>query len=167
MVEALEQVDARPAGTSPDEMRQLNQNGKDFKLYSPSLGYSIRRSRIVNGGLEASSKTDERLDNERINEYVRRLQGSLYDDLQLAGLEVGDENTKFDGIVLRHHVNWVRLKPWFFSNELPVDKIEIWTQLLFQDKSVSSKKTFEGAKPANQRLSGTKWYTFYWFDRIG
>jgi hypothetical protein len=107
------------------------------------------------------------LDNERINEYVRRLQGSLYDDLQLAGLEVGDENTKFDGIALRHHVNWVRLKPWFFSNELPVDKIEIWTQLLFQDKSVSSKKTFEGAKPANQRLSGTKWYTFYWFDRIG
>ena len=167
VVEALEQVDARPAGMEPDEIRRLNQSGKDFKLYSPSLGYSIRRSRIVNGGLEASSKTDERLDNERINEFVSRLQGSLYDDLQLAGLEVGDENTKFDGIAFRHHVSWVTIKPWFFSTELPVDKIEIWTQLLFQDKSVSSKKTFEGAKPANQRLSGMKWYTFYWFDRIG
>ncbi len=174
VAEALEQVEARPAGIEPDEIRQLNQNGKDFKLYSPSLGFSIRRCRLANGGFEASAVSDERTANDRIDEFMRRLHGSLYDDLQLAGLEVGDENTNFDGIGLRHHVTtstaYVRTGSWYTGGiRVAQEKFEIWTMIMFKDKSISAKKTFDGLRNAYEKTwySGktNKAYTFYWFDR--
>lgn len=167
---ALAQIEARPAGTSPEQVRELNQAGKDFKLYSPSLGYSIKRSRLVNGGLECSKESDERTSNDKINEYKNRLQGSLYEDLQLAGLESGDENTKFDGIGFRHNISWVRSRPItrygrLTSSGVPYTSVEAWTLMVFQDKSASAKKTFRGTQVGGKPVTGDKWYTFYWFDR--
>lgn len=167
---ALEQIDARPAGTNPDDVRKANQAGKDIKVYSPSLGFSIKRSRIAKGGLEVGLTSNESCSDDKIMEYSKRLQGGLYDDLVLAGLEVGDESTQFDGIGFRVHVdrkpNLVKTGFQRYSRAT-YDSLEIWTFILFKDKSMSPKKTYKGSisYKDTKNVKGESWYTFYWFDR--
>ena len=56
---------------------------------------------------------------------------------------------------------------WLVSPKSQTKDIEAWTLLVFQDKSASAKMTYKGSQTGNKPATGDKWYTFYWFDRIG
>ena len=104
MAAALKQIQARPAGMSPDEVRKLNRAGKDVRVYSPTLGITVKRTRLITkGGKEVGLKNFLDVSDKKIDDYVRRLRGvtdkrnNIQDDLKLAGLDATDTNYTYVG----------------------------------------------------------------------
>ena len=110
--EALRQIAARPAGQSPAEVAKLNNRTYDEKkgyntadtyihVYSPSLGFAIRRVDLLKGSRWLWK--DDVITDAKINEYRKRLHGTPREDLALAGLDV-NKDAKPVGIAFRHRV---------------------------------------------------------------
>ena len=110
MAAALKQIQARPAGQTPDEIRKLNRAGKDVRVYSPSLGITVKRARMITkGGMEIGLKNIQDIPEAKIDQYVSRLKSGksrnlIHNDLELAGLDVWDGN-KYDYVGFRHHTD--------------------------------------------------------------
>ena len=96
VAKSLRQIAARPAGMSPEKVRELNRAGKDVKVYSPTLGITVKRARtITKGGMEIGLKNIQDIPERKLGDYVRRIRSApnrnqFHDDLELAGLDVQD-----------------------------------------------------------------------------
>ena len=169
VAEALKQLTARPAGMSPEKVRELNRAGKDVKVYSPSLGITIKRSRVVTGGQDVSKKSIEDVSDAKINDYKSRMRGSQWQDLELAGLETGNEGDAFDGIGFRHHVEFHADKAWYqvILRSPGISIRESWVTLLQQKPSTTAykKTSYVSWVQGGRTLSDSHWVKYYWFDR--
>lgn len=169
MTEAFKQIAARPAGQSPDEIRKLNQAGKDISVYSPSLGITIKHSRKVTGGQPVGNKSIEDVDDKKINEYARRMQGSQWEDLELAGLEVGNKNDAFLGLGFRHHAELHADRAWYqvITRSPGISIRETWATILQQNPPTITynKTSYVSWVQAGRTLKDDAWCTYYWFDR--
>lgn len=96
VAKSLRQIAARPAGMSPEKVRELNLAGKDVKVYSPTLGITVKRARLITkGGMEIGLKNIQDIPEKKIDEYIGRIRSAdgrnkFHDDLELAGLDVQD-----------------------------------------------------------------------------
>ena len=125
---ALQQIAARPAGQSPEDVAKLNNRTYDpqkdyntadtyINVYSPSLGFAVKRVDLLKGARWLW--TDERVSDAQIAEYRKRLQGTPREDLALAGLDV-NKDAKPVGIAFRHKATqwtkhakgWLSGKAW-------------------------------------------------------
>ena len=177
---ALRQIALRPAGQSPEEVRKLNQAGKEINVYSPTLGYSIKQSRHISCGYafgdpgefndhRALTRTEELTQDDQITKYRDRLyNGDIWEDLKLAGLDAGDP---YSDAVYNHMFNQVGIgfrqalqRNVLFNKSFQIigQSYESWVRGLRPDKSIVSKKVMEYY--ANT-LDIEIWGHFYWFDR--
>ena len=108
MAAALKQIQARPAGMSPDEVRKLNRAGKDVRVYCPTLGITVKRVRMITkGGMEVGWKTINDIPEAKIDQYARRQKSGksrnlINNDLELAGLDVWDDGNKYIHVGFLH-----------------------------------------------------------------
>jgi hypothetical protein len=111
VAKSLRQIAARPAGMSPEKVRELNRAGKDVKVYSPTLGITVKRARtITKGGMEIGLKNIQDIPERKIDEYVGRIRSTsndkqrnrIHDDLELAGLDVWDDGNKYIHVGFLH-----------------------------------------------------------------
>ena len=177
---ALQQIAARPAGMSPEEVRRLNQAGKEINVYSPSIGYAIRHCWYATKGSgwgdakgDAEKDVlfthgDERVTNDKIWGYKNRLNGrSPIEDIKLAGLDVDDPSKDgiFRGISFSQ-----RWETNFFTHGLLLDKkLKIYQQMLRNDGSIGEDNTFMCEYDMNTlRTFKNEIYVysnFYWLDK--
>ena len=179
---ALQQIAARPAGQSPEEVRKLNQAGKEIKVYSPSLGFTIKQSRHVGGYAFQNpatlvnkkcdlTRTEEITTDDQIAKYRDRLsEGDIWKDLKLAGLDTvdpyKDEQYKamFSrvGIAFRQTLKKTDIRCNVMTGALYGCKYESLLRGLRPDKSIVS---YNAMDYDTEKGSVQIYAHFYWFDR--
>ena len=177
---AIKQIAARPAGMSPDKVRELNRAGKDVKVYSPTLGIAIKHSRLVTGGNSLGSNTIEIAPHQKIMEYQRHMRGSQQDDLQLAGLDVNDDPNSFLGIGFRHIATYERYHQSAKRDSKAADVTvrRAFTTILMKSMSIPvpvqtsdeewrTESTYGryGRSSSTNKVKDNQMHTFFWFDR--
>ena len=179
VAEALKQIDARPAGISPEQVRESNGKGKDFKLYSPTLGVTIKKSRKVKAGRDYGSAKND-IGDGYIAVYAAKsmLRGGRWNDLELAGLEVdNDQNFQGIGFGCEEKCNESMRKTDRYLDQREGWKTKkVWTNILMNNATMPSKlltsterwELFENNGPRKEtKVEDLKLYPFtiYWFDR--
>ena len=185
---SIKQIAARPAGTSPEKVRELNRDGsavnkkgKDVKVYSPTLGITIKHCWKVNGGRSLGDNSIEDINDAKIKDYNSRIRGSQWEDLELAGLDVGDKSDTYSGIGFRHTA---RYESYYQpakrgSKRADVRTRKAFTTILMKGSSTSvsvqtsdeewrTESTYGGRygrSSSTNKVKDNQNYTFFWFDR--
>ncbi len=169
---ALRQIASRPAGQSPEDVRKLNDriydkekgyhNGNTyFNVYSPSLGFTIKRCSLHEGSRYLWN--DERISNEKIDEYRRRLHGTPREDLVLAGLDV-NKDARPTGIGFRNHAEEYDDRGYGLDFAPRYTHVSIRTTILTEGNEVKDFYTYS-AKILGRDREDEVWELLYWFDR--
>ncbi|MBO7674804.1 MAG: hypothetical protein J6S63_07320 [Atopobiaceae bacterium] len=199
---ALEQIDKRGSGMSPEEVRKINQGNATARstkktiadnpftlaihpmflpsteenyigLYSPSLGITIRQSRVITDGHAiAYNKKEDAISDDKINDYKSRCGSrSVYEDLKYAGLDLDDEqqNKGYAGIAFRQWYDYSKKDEAYpqSSGFTRHHFYQVKVRMLGFDGNVSDKKTAwvsfrETDKESDHPENNIK---YYWFDR--
>jgi hypothetical protein len=186
---ALQQIALRPAGQSPEEVRQLNQAGKEINVYSPSLGFAIKQSRYVTSGYAfgdpgkldsknyAISRKEQITTEEQMATYRDRLyEGDIWEDLKFAGLEVGDPNQTEEykhmfgnaGIAFHQDVAAKLTESIGPGGGISQTRYRSWVRGIRPDKSITSEEVMR-YDVDHMRFTGPEdiriYAHFIWFDR--
>ena len=106
------------------------------------------------------------MDDKKINEYARRMQGSQWEDLELAGLEVGNKNDAFLGLGFRHHAELHADRAWYqvITRSPGISIRETWATILQQNPPTITynKTSYVSWVQAGRTLKDDAWCTYYW-----
>ena len=173
----LKQIDARPVGVSPEQVRANN----GTKVYSSTLGYTIGNRQKCTGSKYGHPRNDDVTDAKILNYRVKAdMRGGLLNDIRLAGLEMWKDGDKFDGIGFRFEEK-TKKRPIIFGKAFGDVKEEskrtrqAWTTILFKNKPMAEKVLTSDeewvqlgnkfGKSMERQDKDKQYYTYYWFDR--